>query len=155
MKVYKKMATNRIKNPEEQKHGKLQPKNSLSLRGRVFTGTVISARMQKTVTVEWERKHFLKKYERYEKRKSKVNAHNPESVNAKEGDVVKIMECRPISKTKNFIVVEVLGKEKGFKERMEAEEESKARKPAKEENAKEENAKTKPSNRVGNAEEEA
>ena len=156
MKVYKKMATNRIKNLEKQKQGKLQPKNSLSLRGRTFVGTVISARMQKTVTVEWERKHFLKKYERYEKRKSKVKAHNPESVNAKEGDVVKIMECRPISKTKNFIVVGVMGKEKGFKQRMEAEEESKARKPAKEENAKEENAKTKPSNRsVGNAEEEA
>ena len=125
MKVYKKMATSRTKNLEE--HGKVQPKSSLSLRGRAFVGTVISAKMQKTVTVEWERKHFLKKYERYEKRKSKVNAHNPESVNAKEGDVVKIMECRPISKTKNFIVVEVLGKERGFKERMEAEEESKSR----------------------------
>jgi len=148
------MATNRIKALE--KHGKLQPKSSLSLRGRTFVGTVISAKMQKTVTVEWERKHFLKKYERYEKRKSKVKAHNPESVNAKDGDVVKIMECRPISKTKNFIVVEVLGKEKGFKERMEAEVESKARKPVKEENAKEENAKTKPTNRsAGNAEEEA
>ncbi|MEK6876128.1 MAG: 30S ribosomal protein S17 [Nanoarchaeota archaeon] len=149
------MAANRIKNLEEQKHGKLQPKSSLSLRGRTFVGTVISTRMQKTVTVEWERKHFLKKYERYEKRKSKVKAHNPESVNAKEGDVVKIMECRPISKTKNFIVVGVLGKERGFKERMEAEEESKARKPVKEEKTKEENAKTKSSNRIGNAEEEA
>lgn len=132
MMVYKKMAANRIKNLEKRKH-ELQPKSSLSLRGRVFTGTVISAKMQKTVTVEWERKRFLKKYERYEKRKSKVKAHNPESVNAKEGDVVKIMECRPISKTKNFIVVEVMGKERGFKERMEAEEESKARKPTKEE----------------------
>src|SRR3989338_6928605 len=114
------MATSRTKNLEE--HGKVQPKSSLSLRGRAFVGTVISAKMQKTVTVEWERKHFLKKYERYE-----------------------------ISKTKNFIVVEVLGKERGFKERMEAEEESKSRKPAKEEKSKEENAKTKPSNRVGNA----
>ncbi|MBI2523393.1 30S ribosomal protein S17 [Candidatus Woesearchaeota archaeon] len=145
------MSTNRIKNPEGQNLDKLRPKNSLSLRGRTFIGTVISARMQKTVTVEWERKHFLKKYERYEKRKSKVKAHNPESVNAKEGDVVRIKECRPISKTKNFIVVEVMGKEKGFKERMEAEEESKARKPAKEEKAKEENVRMKPSNRsVGN-----
>lgn len=132
------MAANRTKNRKERNHGKLQPKSSLSLRGRIFIGTVISARMQKTVTVEWERKHFLKKYERYEKRKSKVKAHNPESVNAKEGDIVKIMECRPISKTKNFIVVGVMGKERGFKERMEAEEESKARKSAKEENAEEE-----------------
>src|SRR3989344_1870005 len=151
-----KMQTNRIKNLEEQKHGKLQPKSSLSLRGRTFVGTVISARMQKTVTVEWERKHFLKKYERYEKRKSKVKAHNPESVSAKEGDIVKIMECRPISKTKNFIVIGIMGKERGFKERMEAEEESKAKKLAKEEKAKEENSMKKPSSRpVGNAGEEA
>jgi len=41
------------------------------------------------------------------------------------------MECRPLSKTKNFVIVGVLGKEKGFKERMEAEEESKVKKEVK------------------------
>ena len=96
-------------------------------------GTVIATDVNKSATIEFVRKYYIQKYERYEKRKSKVKAHNPESVNAKEGDVVRIRECRPISKTKNFIVVEVLGKERGFKERMEAEEESKSRKPAKEE----------------------
>lgn len=103
-------------------HGKLK------CRGRTFVGTIISAKMQKTATVSWERRHFLKKYERYEKRKSKVKAHNPACINAHEGDIVKIMECRPLSKTKNFVIVEVLGKEKGFKERMEAEEEAKVKK---------------------------
>ena len=107
----------------------------LKLRGRTFVGTVISSRMQKTVTVEWERKHYLRKYERYEKRKSKIKAHNPDSINAKEGDLVKIMECKPLSKTKNFVVVEILGKEKGFKERMEAEEESKVKKEVKKDEA--------------------
>lgn len=106
---------------------------SLSLRGRVFVGTVISSKMQKTVTVEWERKHYIKKYERYERRRSRVKAHNPESINAQEGDVVKIMECRPLSKTKNFVVVEIMGKEKGFKEKIEAREESKFRKEQKKE----------------------
>jgi len=101
---------------------------SLKCRGRVFTGIIISGKMQKTVIVEWEWKHFLKKYERYEKRRGKLKAHNPDCINSKEGDIVKIMECRPLSKTKNFVVVEILGKEKGFKERMEAEEESKVRK---------------------------
>ena len=100
----------------------------LKCRGRTFVGTIISAKMQKTATVSWERRHFLKKYERYEKRKSKVKAHNPACINAHDGDIVKIMECRPLSKTKNFVIVEVLGKEKGFKERMEAEEEAKAKK---------------------------
>ncbi len=107
----------------------------LKLRGRTFVGAVISSKMQKTVAVEWERRHYLKKYERYEKRRSRVKAHNPASINAKEGDIVRIMECRPLSKTKNFVVVEILGKERGFKERIEAEEESKVKKGAKKEEA--------------------
>nr|AJS12432.1 30S ribosomal protein S17P [uncultured archaeon] len=110
---------------------KLGDFGGLSLRGRSFVGTVISSKMQKTVTVEWERKHYLKKYERYERRRSRVKAHNPESINAREGDVVKIVECRPLSKTKNFVVVEIMGKEKGFEERMESLEESKFKKEAK------------------------
>ncbi len=107
---------------------------SLKCRGRIFTGTVISVKMQKTATVGWGRRHFLRKYERYEKRKSMVKAHNPPCINANNGDIVKIIECRPLSKTKNFVIVEVLGKERGFKERMEAEEEAKFKeKKAKEE----------------------
>lgn len=104
---------------------------SLKCRGRIFTGTVTSVKMQKTTIVEWWHRQFLRKYERYEKRKSRVKAHNPACINANEGDIVRIMECRPLSKTKNFVVVEVLGKEKGFKERMEAEEEAKFKKEMK------------------------
>jgi small subunit ribosomal protein S17 len=100
----------------------------IKLRGRAFTGTVISDSMQKTVTVQWQRLKFLKKFERYEKRRSKVKAHNPENINAKKGDVVRIVECRPLSKTKNFVVVEILGKEKGFAQKMEALSESKVTK---------------------------
>jgi small subunit ribosomal protein S17 len=108
---------------------------NLSLRGRVFTGTVISGSMQKSVTVEWEWKHFIRKYERYEKRRGKIKAHNPECIKAKEGDIVKVVECRPLSKTKHFVVVEIYGKEKGFEQRMEAEEESKVKKQTKEQTA--------------------
>jgi small subunit ribosomal protein S17 len=79
---------------------------SLSVRGRTFIGTVVSDRMAKSVTVEWERTVHVPKYERYEKKKSKVKAHNPECINVKAGDKVKIMECRPISKTKHFVVME-------------------------------------------------
>lgn len=82
----------------------------LSTRGRKFIGTVVSDRMSKTVTVEWPRKKYLSKYERYEKRRSRVKAHNPESINARKGDIVEIMETRPISKTKSFIVTKILGK---------------------------------------------
>ena len=101
---------------------------SLKCRGRTFVCTMVSGKMQKTATVMWERRHFLKKYERYEKRKSVVKAHNPPCINAKEGDIVKIMECRPLSKTKNFVIIGVLGKEEGFKEKMESKEEAKFKK---------------------------
>ncbi len=82
------------------------PKISIPLRGRVFTGTVVSDKMMKTVTVKWSRHIKIPKYERYEKRSSKVKAHLPEHINAKKGDIVKIAECRPISKTKKFVVYE-------------------------------------------------
>jgi small subunit ribosomal protein S17 len=98
--------------PKESKT--LDPKDpftgSLKLRGRVFVGTVISDKMQKTVTVEWPRRKFVKKYERFEMRRSKVKAHNPESIDAKTGDLVKIAETRPLSKTKNFVVIEIVKK---------------------------------------------
>tara|TARA_Y100000310_G_scaffold342247_1_gene444611 strand:- start:23517 stop:23945 length:429 start_codon:yes stop_codon:yes gene_type:complete len=124
---------------KEQKSKSKQVSEGIKLRGRIFVGTVTASKMQKTVTVEWERKGYLKKYERYEKKKSRIKAHNPESISAKEGDIVRIMECRPLSKTKNFVVVEVLGKEKGFKERMEAEEESKFKREEEKEELKSDN----------------
>jgi small subunit ribosomal protein S17 len=83
---------------------------SLKVRGRIFTGTVMSAKMQKTVSVEWPRKTFNKKYERFEMRRTTVKAHNPESIDAKEGDLVRIAETRPLSKTKNFVVIEIVKK---------------------------------------------
>ena len=83
---------------------------SLKVRGRVFTGTVVSDRMQKTATVEWPRRRYSKKYERFEVRRTRVKAHNPESIDAKQGDIVKIAETRPLSKTKNFVIIEIITK---------------------------------------------
>jgi small subunit ribosomal protein S17 len=88
----------------------MKMEQKLSTRGRTFTGTVISDKMSKTVTIEWERSKYISKYERYEKRRSRIKAHNPESINAKEGDIVKVEETRPLSKTKNFIVTEIITK---------------------------------------------
>lgn len=71
-------------------------------RGRTFVGTVTSNRMSKTVTVEWDRKKYIPKYQRYEKRRTRVKAHD--AIGLQIGDVVEIVETRPISKTKNFLV---------------------------------------------------
>lgn len=84
----------------------MKEKKKIGTRGRTFQGIVVSDKMQKTVTVQWIRKKYLKKFERYAKKRTKVKAHNPPEINAKEGDLVTIKECRPISKTKKFIVTE-------------------------------------------------
>ncbi len=103
----------------------------LKCRGKIFAVIVVSTKMQKTATVEFERRYYLPKYERYEKRRTRIKCHNPSCINAKDGDIVRISECKPLSKTKNFVIIENLGKEKGFEERMEALEESKTRKKEK------------------------
>lgn len=84
----------------------------LKVRGRVFTGTVASAKAADTAIVEWNYYKFIQKYERYERRKTSVAAHNPSCIAARPGDKVTIAECRPISKTKKFVVIEKTGAEK-------------------------------------------
>jgi len=79
---------------------------TLPVRGQIIEGVVVSDRMQKTVVVKKKYKRYIPKYERYEWRSGKYQAHNPPCINAKVGATVKIMECRPLSKTKTFVVIE-------------------------------------------------
>ncbi len=78
---------------------------SIAVRGKVFEGIVRSARAHNTAAIEFGYHFHLQKYERFERRTSRIPAHNPPCIHAKEGDRVVIAECRPISKTKHFIVV--------------------------------------------------
>jgi len=70
-------------------------------------GRVVSNKMDKTITVLVERqvKHAL--YGKYIRRSTKLHAHDADNA-CKEGDVVRIAECAPMSKTKNWRVVEIL-----------------------------------------------
>jgi len=81
---------------------------TLSIRGRVLDGVVISTKMDKTAVVRRDYLHYVPKLKRYERRRSHIPAHNPPCINIKEGNLVKIAECRPISKTVSFVVVEIL-----------------------------------------------
>lgn len=83
--------------------------NEYPVRGNEFTGRVTSSKTPKMVTVLREIVVYIPKFERYKKVRSKVHAHNPEWINAKENDIVKIGETRKISKTKAFIVTEIVG----------------------------------------------
>jgi len=81
---------------------------NLKTRGRIFEGVVISDKMRNSVVIKRELLEYIPKYERYAKKSSKITAHNSPCINAKVGDTVKIAECRPISKTKSFVVLEVI-----------------------------------------------
>ena len=74
---------------------------------RTQTGRVVSNKMDKSVTVLLERqiKHAL--YGKYIKRSTKVSAHDEEN-SCGEGDKVMIAECRPLSKSKSWRVIEIL-----------------------------------------------
>ena len=89
------------------KHGKI------SLRGRNFKGTVIK-KFPKRVCIEFERTIYIKKYERYAKRKTKLHARLPDCMadGINTGDYIEIKECRPISKIIHFIVIRKIGGEK-------------------------------------------
>lgn len=88
----------------------------LKVRGQMIEGKVVSDKMQGTVVVERGYYRYLKKFERYEKRRSRLMAHNPKCIGASLGDVVRLMECRPLSKKKTFVVIEkVEAKNAGFK----------------------------------------
>jgi len=76
---------------------------------RTVEGRVVSNKMNKTVTVLIERhvKHAL--YGKYLRRSTKLHAHDEDN-SCNEGDLVRVVECRPLSKTKNWRVLEVVAR---------------------------------------------
>ena len=81
--------------------------DNIDKKQRTVEGRVVSNKMDKTVTVLVERqvKHAL--YGKYIRRSTKLHAHDEDN-SCNEGDVVRVAECRPLSKTKNWRVVEVV-----------------------------------------------
>ncbi len=78
---------------------------------RTKSGVVTSDKMNQTVTVMIERKIKHPLYGKYVKKSTKIHAHDPDN-KCQQGDVVKIVECRPISKTKSWKVVEIVDSNK-------------------------------------------
>jgi small subunit ribosomal protein S17 len=81
---------------------------TLSLRGHALEGIVVSDKMENTVIVRRDYLNYVPKYKRYERRRSNVAAHSPPCLEIKTGDKVRLGECRPISKTVGFVVIEKL-----------------------------------------------
>ena len=98
-----------VKTPSESCKDKNCPfHGSLSVHGQILTGKVVSTKMNNSISVKREFMHYVKKYERYEKRTSTFHVHCPPCLKIKEGDEVRIAECRPLSKTVSFVTIEKL-----------------------------------------------
>ena len=87
--------------------------SGLKVRGRTFRGYV-TKKFHKRIVVEFERIIYLRKYERYSKKKTKIHARLPECMQDKigVGDYVLIQECRPLSKLIHFIFIKKIEREK-------------------------------------------
>jgi len=72
-------------------------------------GVVVSDKMERSATVRIDYTRYLPKYERYMRKNSRITAHNPPCIDADIGNKVKIAECRPLSKTKSFVILEKSG----------------------------------------------
>ena len=81
-------------------HGKLKT------RGRMFEGRV-TKKFPTRIVIELERMIYSKKYERYYKSKTKIHAHLPKCMEneIQLGDLIRIQECRPLSKIVHFSVI--------------------------------------------------
>lgn len=76
---------------------------------KVQTGTVISDKMDKSITVEVGRKVKHPLYEKFMNRRTRLHAHD-ENNEARVGDVVEVVETRPLSKLKRFRLVRVISR---------------------------------------------
>jgi len=80
------------------------------IRGKITKGVIVSKRSRNTVIIRQDYLQFVRKYQRYERRNSRLACHLPECLNneVQIGDIVRVGESRKISKTKAFIVLEKL-----------------------------------------------
>ncbi|MBM4059552.1 MAG: 30S ribosomal protein S17 [Planctomycetes bacterium] len=84
-----------------------QPSASARNQRKVVRGTVVSDKMQKTIVVQVERKVRHPLYEKFVSRRTKLRAHD-EKGEAHVGDVVEVVQTRPLSKTKCWRLVRIL-----------------------------------------------
>ena len=90
---------------EKKRKQSSRKKLPVGTRGRIFEGFVVK-KFSTRVVVEFERTIYIPKYERYYKKKTKLHAKLPENLEVNIGDLVKLRECRPLSKIIHFIVIQ-------------------------------------------------
>merc|ERR1719334_1531959 len=102
-----------FKTPREAKDGNYIDKKcpftgNVHIRGRILSGIITRMKMQRTIVIRRDYLHYIKKYNRFEKRHKTMSVHlSPCFRDVKPGDVATVGECRPLSKTVKFNTLKI------------------------------------------------
>ena len=80
----------------------------MNIRGKLITGVIKTTKMKNTVIIRKDYLHYIKKYNRFEKRHKNTPVHVSPAFRLKQGDEILAGQCRPISKTVRFNVLKVI-----------------------------------------------
>jgi len=93
-------------------HHKVCPfTGNLAVKKELLSGVVIKKDTNRSATIEWNRSRYVPKYERYEVRRSRLRVHNPPCLDAQVGQKVLVARTRPLSKTKNHVILQIVDEE--------------------------------------------
>nr|CCC93283.1 putative 40S ribosomal proteins S11 [Trypanosoma congolense IL3000] len=84
--------------------------SNVSIRGRILRGVVHSTKMRRSIVIRRNYLHFIRKYQRYQKRHRNLTVHCSPCFDPKPGDEVVVGQCRPLSKTIRYNVLQVVTK---------------------------------------------
>ncbi|MCV0430014.1 30S ribosomal protein S17 [Nitrosopumilus sp.] len=98
----------KVKEPTRECEDKHCPfHGGLSIRGKLFDGKVTGSKARQTITLQKDAPIYFNKFKRYARGTSTIHAHVPACLDVETGDHVLTAECRPISKSVSYVVVEV------------------------------------------------
>jgi small subunit ribosomal protein S17 len=80
----------------------------LAVKKETLSGIVVKKDVNRSATIEWNKSVYIPKFERYEVRRYRLRVHNPASINAEIGQKVLVARTRPLSKTKNHVIIKIL-----------------------------------------------
>jgi len=84
---------------------------NITVKNETMKGKVVKKDTNHSATIEWTKSRSVPKYERYEVRKYRLRVHNPPSIDAEVGQNVLVARTRPLSKTKNHVIIKILENE--------------------------------------------
>lgn len=82
----------------------------INVKHEFLKGKIVKKDINRSATVEWFRMQYIPKYERYQVRRSRIRTHNPACINAAMGEEVLMAKTRPLSKTKNYVILQIISR---------------------------------------------